>query len=209
MSKLLCIKASPRGERSKSGRVADALVAAHGAANPGDEVDELNVFEADLPAMAGLAVQAKYEILHGGRPTPEQADAWAAVERVIERFTSADKVVIATPMWNFGIPYRLKQYVDLLLQPTYTFSFSPEEGYAGLVTGRPAVVVYARGGDYSAPEAAPADMQRPYVEHILRFIGFTDVRSIVVEPTLAGGPDVAADRLAAAVAQAEELAGTL
>lgn len=56
-------------------------------------------------------------------------------------------------MWNFGIPYRLKQYIDILVQPGYTFSYSPEQGYTGLVN-KPAAVVYARGGDYSSKEAA-------------------------------------------------------
>jgi FMN-dependent NADH-azoreductase len=209
MSKLLYIKASPRDERSKSIKVADALVAAYRQAHPDDEVVELDVFQADLPGMDGLAVQAKYEILHGGRPTPEQAEAWAAIEAVIEQFTSADKYVIAAPMWNFGIPYRLKLYIDLLLQPTYTFSYSPEEGYTGLVTGKPAAVVYARGGDYSLPETAAMDLQKPYLELVLGFIGFTDVRSVVVEPTLMGGPDVARQKVDDAIVKAEEIGAAL
>ena len=56
----------------------------------------------------------------------------------IEQFVNADKFLLAIPMWNFGIPYRLKQYLDVILQPGYTFSFSPETGYSGLVTGKPA-----------------------------------------------------------------------
>ena len=36
------------------------------------------------------------------------------------------------------------------MQPGYTFSFDPEKGYAGLVTGRPVVPIYARAGEYAA-----------------------------------------------------------
>ena len=36
-----------------------------------------------------------------------------SVETLIADFTAADKYVLATPMWNFGVPYRLKHYIDL------------------------------------------------------------------------------------------------
>jgi FMN-dependent NADH-azoreductase len=109
-------------------------------------------------------------------------------------------------MWNFGIPYRLKHYFDVLVQPGYTFSSDRESGYTGLVTDKPVVVVYARGGDYSSGEATQCDLQKPYVETTLKFIGFTDVHPIVIEPTLAGWPDVASDCVSQAEATARELA---
>jgi len=209
MSKLLCIQASPRGARSHSVAVADAFVEAYRKAHPGDEVATLNVFTAALPAFDGLAVQAKYTILHGQKHTPEEVEAWKAVEAVISEFKSADKYLLAVPMWNFGIPYRLKQYLDVLIQPGYTFSFSPETGYTGLVTGKPAFVVYARGGEYpEGSDAAAFDLQKKYLELALGFMGFTDIRSAVVEPTLMGGPDTAAQKQAAAIAQAREIART-
>ena len=115
MSKLLCIQASPRGERSKSIAVADVFVKTYQQAHPGDDIETLNVFNADLLAFDGLALQAKYTILHGQKHSQEELSAWKAVEAVIEQFTSADKYVFAVPMWNFGIPYRLKQYIDIIV----------------------------------------------------------------------------------------------
>jgi FMN-dependent NADH-azoreductase len=207
MSKLLYIQASPRGERSHSLAVADAFVAAYREAHPDDEVQTLNVFTADLPAFDGLAVQAKYTILHGQQHTPQEVDAWRAVERAIEEFKSADKYVFAVPMWNFGIPYRLKQYLDVLIQPTYTFSFSPEEGYKGLVTGRPVFVAYARGGAYApGSDTEGLDLQKKFLDLALGFIGLTDVRSVVVEPTLMGGPETAQSKQDEAVEEARRLA---
>ena len=65
-------------------------------------------------------------------------------------------------MWNFGVPYKLKHYIDVITQPGLSFSFSPETGYTGLVTGKPAAVIYARGGEYSSSEAAARmDFQKP------------------------------------------------
>ena len=209
MSKLLYIQASPRQERSHSRAVADAFVQAYRVAHPEDDVETVNLFEAELPAFEGLALEAKYKILHGQAHSDEEKRAWRRVEAVIEQFTSADKYVLAVPMWNFAIPYRLKQYIDILVQPTYTFAFSPDEGYKGLVTGKPALVVYASGGDYSEGSGQEAyDMQKPYVEAILRFIGFSTIRSLAVQPTLASDPQVAADSQQAAIARARVLATT-
>ena len=206
MSKLLYIQASPRIERSYSIAVADAFVSTYKQANPKDEIVTMNLFKKDLPPFDGLTVQAKYTILHGLKHSPEELGAWRKVEDLIAEFKSADKYVMAVPMWNFGIPYRLKQYLDILVQPTYTFSFSPQEGYKGLVLGKPIFVAYSRGGAYPKGSAEEAfDLQTKYLQLILGFIGFTDIRTLVVEPTLAG-PDVAKKKREEAIAKAKEMA---
>ncbi|UCH81013.1 MAG: NAD(P)H-dependent oxidoreductase [Nitrospiraceae bacterium] len=130
-------------------------------------------------------INAKYSILHGGSPSEAETKAWKPVEILIDHFKSADKYLISLPMWNFGIPYKLKHYIDILVQPGYTFSFSPDEGYKGLVTGKPVTVVYARGGAYqSGSETEGLDFQKKYMELFLGFIGFTDIKSVVAEPML-------------------------
>ncbi len=203
MTKLLYLQCSPRIGRSYSIAVADAFLAAYKAAHPADTIATIDLFKASLPTFDGPALNAKYRILHGETATPEERKAWQAVEGVIKEFTSADKYLLAVPMWNFGIPYRLKHYIDVLTQPGYTFAFSPEKGYSGLVLGKSAYVVYARGGEYPAGTAAEAyDFQKKYLELALGFIGITNVGSIVVEPTLAGGPETAAAKREAALTAA-------
>jgi len=207
MSKLLYVQASPRGERSHAVVVADAFIASYSQVHTEAQIVSLNVFTANLPPFDGLAVQAKYAIMHGQKHSPEERAVWKVIEAVIETFKSADKYILAVPMWNFGLPYRLKQYLDVLIQPTYTFSFSPSEGYRGLVLGKRAFVAYARGGEYPAGTAAESfDFQKRYLECALGFMGITDIRSVVVEPTLAAGPAVAAQKREAAIAKARELA---
>ena len=159
----------------------------------------------------GLAEVSRLLVAEGQRwfgvHSPEEALAWEVVAGAVEGFKSADKIVISSPMWNFGIPYRLKQYLDVIVQPGLTFSFSPDAGYSGLVTGRPAMLILARGGEYPAgSEAAAFDFQRPYLETVLRFIGFSDIKAVVVEPTIQAGPEAADKRLAAAVENARKMA---
>jgi len=206
MSKVFYIQASPRIERSYSIAVADAFISAYKQSNQKDEVVTINLFKKDLPPFDGLTVQAKYTILHGLKHSPEELAAWKKVEEIITEFKSADKYVMAVPMWNFGIPYRLKQYLDIIVQPTYTFSFSPQEGYKGLVKGKPIFVSYSRGGAYPKGSAEEAfDLQTKYFQLALGFIGFTDIRTLVVEPTLAG-PDMAKKKREEAIAKAKEMA---
>src|SRR6266516_66623 len=186
MARLLYIESSPRKQRSASIEVARHFLEAYRAQHPHDLVETLDLWQTQLPRFDGFTIEAKYAILHGQPHTPEQLRAWRAVADIAAQFKSADKHVISLPMWNFGIPYVLKHYIDVLVQPGLTFSYSPTEGYKGLVSGKPAVVVYARGGAYGpATGAENYDLQTRYLQQVLGFIGFTDVKAIVVEPTLA------------------------
>lgn len=209
MSKLLYIEASPRGTRSASNTVGQHFVDAYRAAHPNDTVETLDLWHANLPEFDGAVIDAKYAVLHGQKHTPEQLAAWTEVVKIADGFKSADKYLISLPMWNFGIPYKLKHYIDLLLQPGLTFSFSPSEGYKGLVVGKPVVAVYARGGAYGPGTGAEAyDQQSGYLKQVLGFIGFTDIKEIFVEPTLASATSKD-EAIAAADKKADELAKSL
>jgi FMN-dependent NADH-azoreductase len=182
MSRILYVKASPRGERSHSLAVADRFIEACREAAPDTEVMERNLFEMDLPALDGPTLKGKYNIMHGRQFSEADKTAWSAVESVIEDFKSADKYVFAIPMWNFSIPYRLKHYMDIIAQPTYTFT-ATDQGYQGLVKAK-AFIAYSRGGDYT--DDSPYNFQANYMKHYLGFIGITDVQTVAVQPTLAG-----------------------
>ncbi len=190
MARLLYIEASPRKERSASIEAAKTFINEYERTHPEDVVETLDLWATPLPEFDGHVIDSKYVILHGLEHTDEQRQAWKGVEDVIEQFIAADKYLFSLPMWNFGIPYKLKHYVDVIVQPGYTFSFSPEEGYKGLVTGKPLAVIYARGGAYGVGTGSESyDLQKAYLEHILGFIGFSDFQSILVEPTLVSPED--------------------
>ena len=207
MSKVLYIKASPMKERSYSVAVADAFVEAYKKTHPKDQVKVLDLYSAKLPEFDFVAASGKYKIMHGKPHSAEEKQAWEKVVAVIEEFKNADKYVMAVPMWNFSIPYRLKQYIDIIVQPGLTFTVDSAGNYKGLVTGKPVFVAYARGGEYPAGTPAEAfDLQKKYLELILGFIGLTDVRSVIVEPTLAGGATVAEQKRSAAIEKAGQIA---
>ena len=207
MSEILYIQASPRSGRSKSIAVADAFLKAYKKKHPSTTITSIDLFKEDLPSFDGLAVQAKYTILHGREHSKVETQAWADIEKVIKQFTSADKYVLAIPMWNFSIPYRLKQYLDILVQPGYTFSFDEKTGYSGLVKGKPLLAVYARGGEYPPQSESEAfDMQKKYIEQIFGFMGFQNIKTIIIEPTIKNGPKVAKTNLDQAIEKAQQMA---
>jgi len=166
----------------------------------------LNLFDIELPEFDGGAVSAKYKIMHGKEHSENDVEVWNGVKSVIAQFAGADKYVLTVPMWNFSIPYRLKQYIDLLVQPGLSFSFSEEKGYEGLIKNKPLLVIYARGGQYpEGSEYEALDFQKKYVQQIFGYIGFEEITSIVIEPTLHGGAEVAEQKLAETIKEAEQL----
>lgn len=208
MARLLYIEGSPRKERSASIQIARTFIAEYERTHPNDVVETLDLWDTSLPEFDGQVIDSKYVILHGLKHTEEQKSAWRAVEDVISQFTRADKYLFSLPMWNFGIPYKLKHYIDVIVQPGYTFSFSPEEGYKGLMTGKPVATIYARGGAYGPGTGAESyDLQKPYLEHILGFIGFGDFQTILIEPTLSS-PEEKERSIEAAREQAKSVAAS-
>lgn len=184
MAKLLYVESSPRKKRSSSIAISNLFLNEYRKLHPADEVVVVDLWGKDLPSFDGDVIEAKYAIMHGHSPSEAQAKAWKPIEALISEFKNADKYVFSLPMWNFGIPYLLKHYIDILVQPTYLFSYSPQEGYKGLITGKKALLIYARGGVYGPGSGAEdLNLQSRYMEVILKFIGFQDIRSIAVEST--------------------------
>jgi FMN-dependent NADH-azoreductase len=202
MSRLLYIEASPRKERSASIEVAKAFLDAYRQAHPAAVIDKLDLWAETLPEFNGHMLAAKYAVLSAQDPTPEQRAAWAQVEAIAARLKGADKLVIATPMWNFAIPYKLKHWIDIVTQPGITFGYDPAKGYFGLVEGKQALCIYARGGEY-AGDAAAYDQQTKYLAQALGFMGITEQTAITIDRGL-HGPE--ADRGARDAAKARAVA---
>jgi FMN-dependent NADH-azoreductase len=106
-------------------------------------------------------------------------------------------------MWNFSVPYRLKQYIDVIVQPSLTVAFSPEKGYSGLVTGRPLMLILSSGGAYQPGNPCETyDFQETYLRCIFGFIGFTDIRTIRIQGTMQNKPEQFEAEIGKIIAQA-------
>lgn len=189
MAKLLYVECSPRKQDSASIEVCRAFLDAYREAHPDDTVETLDIWGVEIPEFDDFAMAAKYALLSGRPLTPMQASAWEGVEALAAPLHAADKLLFGIPLWNFGIPYKLKQLIDVITHDKVLFMFDGKS-FSGKLVGKKAVVVYARGLDYSSQGSfTPAreyDLQRPYVEMWLKFVGIADVKGILVERTLLG-----------------------
>ncbi|MCG2842254.1 NAD(P)H-dependent oxidoreductase [Sandaracinobacter sp. RS1-74] len=185
VERVLHISASPRGERSVSARFAETFLTAL-AERKAIEVDRLDPWECELPEVDGDLLAAKYAGLAGEALTPEQEAAWDQIRKLAERFHRANTLLFSVPLWNFGIPYKLKHLIDAISHKGILFTFD-ERGLGGMLGGRRAVAIYTRGLGYGSGSQTPDDafgLEKPYLDAWFRFVGISTVYSIVAEQTL-------------------------
>ncbi|MEQ1548901.1 MAG: NAD(P)H-dependent oxidoreductase [Chakrabartia sp.] len=188
MTKLLYIKASPRPD-SKSVAIADAYLETLKAKNPNLEVDVIDVWHERLPTFDGNKVNAKIAVFTGQAHDAEQKTAWDEISAIANRFAAADHYLLAVPMWNGGIPYPLKHYIDVVHQPGILFGLVPETGYFGLLKDKKATVVLTSGA-FSPAAPSPAygvDHHSSYLSFWLNQAGVTNIEEIRFQPTLLTG----------------------
>lgn len=203
--RILHIIATPRGSESHSLRVSEAFL--QGVSEQSDDVtvDVVDLYRHDLPAMAGDNIEAKYTLMVGRPIDRSHQESWRQVESLIEHFVSADAYLITAPMWNFGVPYALKYYIDCVVQPGYLFRYDETGQVVPMVHGKRMVCVTSRGADYSAGSYLHSyDFQEPYLRAIFGFVGITDQRFIHAQP-MDLTPHQREAALTGAVAQAREL----
>lgn len=208
MKKLLHIIATPRAEESRTLQVTQAFLKVFTEKHPDWIVEELELPKEQLPPLTVKRVNGKYVLLGGKDLNGELKEAWQEIIAQIELFMSADAYLISTPMWNFSIPYTLKHYIDIILQPKYLFRYTPS-GVEGLVKNKKMVVITSRGGDYS--QGSPAhnfDFQEPYLRTVFGFVGVTDIAFIIAQPMDALGLEVQAKKIEEAKAIARKIAGS-
>jgi len=205
MSRILHIEASPSKERSHTRAVASAFLAAYERAHPDDVIETLDVWSLELPPFDAAALDAKFAVLRRNVFTTGQLARWEALRAVSRHFNSADKYVFSVPMWNFGIPYPLKHYIDVVTLPGENWTWSRERGYGTILTGKKALLVHASANVHEESGKYADDFQKPYMRRWLQFLGIDDVQEITIAPTLASPEEVAARRTSA-MAAAEQLA---
>ncbi len=183
MPKLIHLACSPRAD-SESGAGARIFLDRFRQVRPDWDIDVMDLWRDSLPEFTGALLDAKYARIRGQAFTDAERDQFAVAERMALRFALAERVVISTPMWNFGIPYRLKQWFDVIIQPGLTFRLDPSQGYLPLLKNRPTLVILASGSDYATGmNCGRTDMATPYLREALRFIGVKDVRFVPIGPT--------------------------
>src|SRR4051794_28715068 len=132
------------------------------------------------------------DVFAGVEPSGDGAEAWRQARATFARFDAADRYLFSVPMWNAGIPYILKQLIDVISQPGMVFGVDPHTGYSHLLEGRgkKAAVIYTSA--VWGPSLGPAfgrDFHSTYFDDWLRWTGITDITEVRSPPTLPGDTD--------------------
>ena len=196
---ILQINSSARADGSHSTRLASTVVDRLLAASPSPAAIALTVRDLGQtphPELNEAALQALFT--PADQRTPEQAARVALDDALIAELQAADVVVLGVPMYNFGVPAALKNWIDAIARAKVTFQYTAN-GPEGLLKGKKVYVVLTRGGQY---RNTPADTQVPYLRTVFAFLGMTDIEFIYAEG-LALGADAEQQSLAAAREQIE------
>lgn len=183
---LLHVSSSPRGQTSQSLAIAESYITGYRETHPGAVVDTFDLWDGSLPPFGPAATRAKMAAFAGQDPAPEDAAAWQAARDVFARFDAAAHYLFSVPMWNAGLPYVLKQFIDVISQPGLVFTFDPETGYTGLLRGKKAAVVHTSAvWGPGRPPSFGSNFAEPYLHDWLRWTGIEDITTITHQPNLA------------------------
>ena len=184
MARVLYITANPKTEeQSYCLTVGKAFLDAYRKEKPQDEIVELDLYQIEIP-MIDSDVFSGWGKLQQGQAFEELSDGEkakvAGISELTEQFITFDKYVIVNPFWNFSIPAKLKAYIDSICIAGKTFKHSAN-GPIGLLKGRKALHIEARGGIYSEGPMNAVEFSDRYLRAIFDFIGITDVATVLAE----------------------------
>jgi FMN-dependent NADH-azoreductase len=187
MSKVLLIKANPKEDnQSDTFKLANKFLEQYKKNNPDDEIITLDLYKEGI------------DFLNQDILTQMFTGKDNIAKKYALQFASADKYIIAAPMWNLSIPAILKAYIDYVVYVGITFKYT-EKGPIGLLKDKKAVHIVSRGGMYSEGPAMGFELGDKYLRTILAFLGVYDFKTVELESTgVLTGDDLENSRIKAA-----------
>lgn len=181
MSNVLIIESSARQQDSFSRELTQQFISHWKTLHPADRLTTRDLAVNPVPHLDA-------DLLGGWMKPEAQRNAVEQVSlqrsnELTDELLAADVLVLAAPMYNFAIPSTLKAWLDHVLRAGLTFKYT-DTGPQGLLTGKKAYVLTARGGIYAG---STADHQEPYLRQVLAFVGIHDVTFIHAEGMNLGG----------------------
>ena len=176
---LFRLDASIKIEGSASREIADVVEEHWVSQHPGDDVVRRHIGTEPLPSDAWANA-----VTGGMTPEADRTDAQRAAvalaAQLADELLEADAVLLAVPLYNFGVSQHIKTWIDLVV--------TDPRGQAGpLLAGKPLVLATVRGGAYG--EGTPRagwDHSTAYLRRILADVWGADLTVVEREFTLVG-----------------------
>lgn len=189
MTKILHIVASPRGERSLTRKLGNAIIDRIKETDPNTVVKEHILSDHPYPHLEEVHIEGFFT--PEKNRTPDQITAIKNSDEAVAELQEADIIIIGVPMYNFSVTSGLKAYFDHIARAKVTFRYD-ENGSEGLLKNKKAYIAVASAGIFTTGKNEPFDFATPYVKHFLGFIGITDVTAFRLEGTAIAGMQEAA-----------------
>lgn len=168
-----------------------------------------DVFEENLPHYGQDLFDAFGKLQTGEELTESEAASLAAQQKSQSALSNADVLVFAYPLWNLTIPSALQAFIDYNVQAGFTFKYNEHGQKEFLLHGKKAILLSARGGNYSSPEMNAFEMSTNYMRAAMQnFFGFEIMDEVIVEGH-AQEPENAATIIAAGLEKVKETAARL
>jgi FMN-dependent NADH-azoreductase len=205
MEKLLYISANPKGlEKSKGLQIGEAFLKSFHEENPDVEIKKMDLFQLEFAQMDADLVFARGKLAGYGYTLDQLSD----IERekilkmhaLADEFISYDYYVFVSPMWNLNSPAVLKAFLDNLFVSGKTFAHTAN-GPKGLLTGKKAIHIQTRGGQYTGTPMQELESGDRYLKIALKFLGIDMMETVVAE-----GLDLYPNKITEIVEMAKEKA---
>ena len=147
----------------------------------GVNVTTFDVFAEDMPYFGLDLFNAFGKVQNGEELTNIESRLLAAKQKAMDALTAADVVVFAFPLWNLTIPATLQTFIDYVFQAGYSFKYNENGQLEGLMTDKKVIILNARGGYYSAPEAQPMEMSVNYIKNVVGMFGMEIIEEVIIE----------------------------
>lgn len=176
MASILHIDSSPRGDRSKSCKLAKEFMAAWQELHPEAVMTYRDLRQTPIPHVTEDWIAADFTFSEA--LTPEMAELLKFSDELVDEFLAVDRCVFSVPMYNFSIPSNFKAYIDQIVRVGRTFAF--EDGrFKGLATNKKVLFITSRGVEYGAGSPYEGwDCQQPTLRYAFQFMGVTDIQFI-------------------------------
>lgn len=180
----LAIKYTPR-VGSRTAKIFDAYIAG---------LEDVVVRDISNVSLPNITPEVMAEFMSENKTT----EFGALSAEITAELKKADKIIIATPIYNFGLPAQFKSYIDLASIAGQTFEYTAQ-GPSGLLDIKEATMISTSGG---VPFGSPADLLTPAINIIINFWakGNVELKKITVEGLNAGSEEEADQRVADLIA---------
>lgn len=150
-----------------------------------------DVYEEDTPYFGQELFDAFAKVEKGEELTDYEQRLLNAKQKAMDLLSATDLVVFAFPLWNLTIPAKLQTFIDYVYTAGFAFKYDENGNMVSLMPDKKAILLSARGGIYSTPEAAPMEMAVNYMRNVFGGVfGMEIVNEVVIEGH-AAAPDKA------------------